>query len=82
MISCPPAIASHRIQQTGGQTVGLRVGIHIALPTHLEAGVHELKLEVKLGDFTEVIERTVDDLQYLSDLTREIQRGQICMSVI
>ncbi len=41
---------------------------------YLEAGVHELKLEVKLGDFTEVIERTVDDLQYLSDLTREITK--------
>lgn len=41
---------------------------------YLEEGVHELKLEVKLGNFTEVIERTIDDLQYLSDLTREITK--------
>lgn len=41
---------------------------------YLEEGIHELKLEVKLGSFTEVIERTIDDLQYLSDLTREITK--------
>lgn len=39
---------------------------------YLEAGVHELTMEVKMGPFTEIIERTTDDLQYLSDLTREI----------
>lgn len=41
---------------------------------YLEKGTHELTLEVKLGDFTEIIERTIDDLQYLSDLTREITK--------
>lgn len=41
---------------------------------YLEAGVHELKMDVKLGKFTEIVERTVDDLQYLSDLTREITK--------
>lgn len=39
---------------------------------YLEKGKHELTLEVKLGEFTPIIERTIDDLQYLSDVTREI----------
>lgn len=41
---------------------------------YLEAGTHELTLEAKLGEFTTVIERTIDDLQYLSDVTREITK--------
>lgn len=41
---------------------------------YLEKGKHELTLEVKLGEFTPIIERTIDDLQYLSDVTREITK--------
>ena len=52
LISCPPAIASHRIQQTGGQTVGLRVGIHIALPAHHGIIPPGAVLRLKLHTYT------------------------------
>ncbi len=41
---------------------------------YLTEGTHELSMTVKIGPFKQIIEQTIDDVSYLSDMTRDITK--------